>query len=82
MDYSPPCSSVHGILQARIMEWVAISTSGDLPNPEIEPMSLTSPALVGGFFTISHPYPLATTNSICYCENYIQSIHVIHGIVL
>ena len=25
MDYSPPGSSVHGILQARILEWVAIS---------------------------------------------------------
>ena len=24
MDYSPPGSSVHGILQARILEWVAI----------------------------------------------------------
>ena len=24
MDYSPPDSSVHGILQARILEWVAI----------------------------------------------------------
>ena len=28
MDYSPPCSSVHGILQARIMEWIAISFFG------------------------------------------------------
>ena len=27
MDYSPPGSSVHGILQARIVEWVAISPS-------------------------------------------------------
>ena len=27
MDYSPPGSSVHGILQVRIMEWVAISFS-------------------------------------------------------
>ena len=27
MDCSPPCSSVHGILQARILEWVAISFS-------------------------------------------------------
>ena len=27
VDYSPPCSSVHGILQARILEWVAISFS-------------------------------------------------------
>ena len=26
-DYSPPGSSVHGILQARILEWVAISFS-------------------------------------------------------
>ena len=26
-DYSPPGSSVHGILQARIWEWVAISSS-------------------------------------------------------
>ena len=24
MDYSPPGSSVHGILQARILEWIAI----------------------------------------------------------
>ena len=28
MDYSPPGSSVHGNLQARIPEWVAISYSG------------------------------------------------------
>ena len=27
MDYSLPDSSVHGILQARILEWVAISSS-------------------------------------------------------
>ena len=27
MDYSPPGSSVHGILQARVLEWVAISFS-------------------------------------------------------
>ena len=27
MDYSPPVSSVHGILQVSILEWVAISSS-------------------------------------------------------
>ena len=27
VHYSPPASSVHGILQARILEWVAISSS-------------------------------------------------------
>ena len=37
VDCSPPGSSVHGILQARILEWVAISSSTDLPHPEIEP---------------------------------------------
>ena len=40
MDCSPPGSSVHGILQARTLEWVAISSSRDLPNPGIEPKSL------------------------------------------
>ena len=42
MDSSPPCSSVHGILQARILEWVSMPSSRDLPNPGIEP---GSPAL-------------------------------------
>ena len=50
MDCSPPGSSVHGILQARILERVAISLSRDLPDPGIEPASLMSPALAGGFF--------------------------------
>ena len=35
MDCSPPGSSVHGILQGRILEWVAISPPGDLPNSGI-----------------------------------------------
>ena len=51
LDCSPPGSSVHGILQARILEWVTISSSRDLPDPEIEPVSPMSPAFVGGFFT-------------------------------
>jgi len=37
MDYSPPGSSVHGILQARL-EWAAIP--GKLPDPGIEPRFL------------------------------------------
>ena len=43
--------SVDGILQARILEWVAMPSSSDLPNPGIEPVSLMSPALAGRFFT-------------------------------
>ena len=44
IDYSPPGFSVHGILQARILEWVAMPSSrgSALLDPEIEP---TSPAL-------------------------------------
>ena len=33
MDYSPPRSSVHGILQARILEWVAIPFSRGSSQP-------------------------------------------------
>ena len=53
MDCGPPGFSVHGVLQARILEWVAISYSEDLPNPGIELVSLMSPVLAGRFFTIS-----------------------------
>ena len=37
MNYTLPGSSALGILQARILEWVACLSSGDLPNPGIEP---------------------------------------------
>ena len=39
MDCSPPGSSDHGILQARILEWVAFPSPGDLPDPGMEPGS-------------------------------------------
>ena len=51
MDCSPPGSSVHGISQARILEWVAIY-SKFLPNPWIKPASA---ALVGSVFTTEPP---------------------------
>ena len=53
MDCSPPGSSVHGILQARILEWVAVSFSrGIFPNTGIKPMP---PALAGRFLTAKPP---------------------------
>ena len=64
MDCSPPCSFVHGILQARILEWIATSSSRDLPKPGVEPASfwsLTSPALAGRLFTTS-------TTGFTYCH--------------
>ena len=47
MDWCQPGSSVHGILEARILGWVAFPSPGGLPHPGIK---LESPALAGGFF--------------------------------
>ena len=55
-DCSLPGSSVHGILQARIVEWVAMPSSRRiyLPDPAgNQPTSLMYPALAGRFFTTS-----------------------------
>ena len=45
-------SSVHGILQTRILKWVAFPSPQDLPNPEIE---LTFSALAYRFFSSEPP---------------------------
>ena len=41
MDCSPPGSPVHGILQAGILEWVAMPLPGDPLDPGTEPESLS-----------------------------------------
>ena len=50
-DCSLPSSSVHGIFQARILEWVAMSFSRDPPNPGIRP---ASPELQTDSLPLSH----------------------------
>ena len=63
MDRSPPGSSVHGISQARILEWVAISFSrrSDLPDQGIDPV-LSS---VGqSCLTLCHPMTAAHQASL------------------
>ena len=52
VDCSLPGSSVCGTSQARILEWVVISYSRDLPDRGIEP------ALMGGFFSTEPPEKL------------------------
>ena len=52
MDCSPQGSSVHRISQARILKWVAVSSSRDLLDPGIK---LMSPVLARGFFTAEPP---------------------------
>ena len=48
MDYSPPGSSFHGIFQARILEWVAISFSRGSSGPRNRTWVS---CIAGGFFT-------------------------------
>ena len=52
---SLPGSSVHGIFQARILEWVATAYSRGFSDPGIKPTFLMSPALAGKFITPSPP---------------------------
>ena len=62
-DCSPPGSSVYGILQARILEWVAISFSRRSSWPTgIEPVSLMSPALAGSSLP---PAPVGKPRKYC-----------------
>ena len=51
VDCSPPGFSVHGISQARILEWLPFTAPGDLPDPGIEPGLLHISCIAGGFFT-------------------------------
>ena len=51
MDCSPPGSFVLGILRQEYRSRLPCPPPGDLLNSEIEPVSLTSPALAGEFFT-------------------------------
>ena len=67
MNCNPPGSSICGILQARILEWVAIPTPGDLPGPGIKPVSPASPALAGGLFTTVPPgKPVPKIHEPCF----------------
>ena len=69
MDCSLPGSSVHGIFQARVLEWVAISFPGNLPDPGIEPRS---PALQADTLPSEPPgKPI----------NYIHVLHQNHQLV-
>ena len=50
-DCSPPGSFVHAIFQARILEWITISSFRDLPDPTHFPTSIALP----GKFVITEP---------------------------
>ena len=53
MDCSRPGCSVYGLLQTRILEWVAMPFTGDLPDQGLNPCLVGLRASAGGFFSIS-----------------------------
>ena len=55
MDCSPPGSYVHGIFQARTLEWVAISYSRGSSWPGDRTECRVSPAFAGGYFLTTFP---------------------------
>ena len=55
--------TVHGILQVRMLEWVAVPFSRDLPSPEIEPRS---PALQADSLTAEPPGKPKNTEWVAY----------------
>jgi len=69
MDYT-----VHGILQARLLEWVAVPFSRDLPNPGIKPRS---PTLQADSLPVELPGKLEITSyGLLHClEIIIIMIH-------
>ena len=70
MDCSPPGSSVHGISQARKLDWIAISFSRGSSHPGIEPASHT---LAGRFFIPEPPGKPLPVNSFGFSMHTIVS---------
>ena len=65
MDRSPPGSSVHGILPARMLEWVAMPSSRGSARLWDRMVSLISPALAGRFFTASSTWKAPLQYLLC-----------------
>ena len=68
MDYSLPGSSVHGIFQARVLEWDAIAFSDMSPQKPPHALHNFCPTLSQPLSPFSHPC-LQATAEIFYCLN-------------
>ena len=67
MDYSPPGSSVHGIFQTRILEWVAIPFSRGSSQPRDQTWVS---CIAGSFFTV-WAMREASSISLSFLETFI-----------
>ena len=75
MDCRLSGSSIHGICQARILEWVAMSSSRESSWSRIK---LVSPALAGRFFTNEPP---GSPTRHMTCKYLLSFFHFLHGIL-
>ena len=55
-DSSPPGSSVHGIFQARVLEWVAIAFSNIYPRQSVITKDTCTPIFISALFTIARTW--------------------------
>ena len=70
MDCSPPGPSVCGILQARILEWVAVPSSRASSRPRYQTHISCVSCITGGFFTTE---PLEKPHfATCYPAYYFE----------
>ena len=70
----PASSSVHGILQTRILEWVAIPFSRNPPDQGIKPTTRASLVLAGRFFFLPLAPPAAAAKSLQSCPTLCDPI--------
>ena len=78
MDCSPPGSSIHGIFQARVLEWVAISFFKGFSWPRDGTRISCVSCLAGGFFITEPPESTAFKNcesQYCTPITYINIVH-------
>ena len=67
MDCSLLGSSVHGILQARILEWIAMPSSRGSPWPRGQTHIFCVSCIAGGFFTAEAPAAIAAAKLLQSC---------------
>ena len=74
MDHSLAGSSVHRILQTRILEWITMPSTRETSCPGIKCTSLVSPALTSMFFTSSATWEALECIMLCETESLLMKV--------
>ena len=76
MNHSPPSSSIHGIFQARIVEWVAITYSRGSSQPRDQTL-IFNPMSLDSQFCILTPSPRGEKIKKCVYQTYLETAMMI-----